>query len=145
MLFMLISMQKINFIITSFLRYCREIAKFLFWVIWACLATHTENDSGTLKKPLTFISRQKINFILHVFLEILQRYCKPVFGVLWGCLAMHIQSYTISLQKIFVFICRQKISFTPMLFLEILQDMQTYFEYFGACLVTHTKNDSINF
>ena len=28
-------------LLNSFLRYCKEIANLLFWVIWACLATHT--------------------------------------------------------------------------------------------------------
>ena len=27
--------------LTSFVRYCREIANLLFWVLWACLATNT--------------------------------------------------------------------------------------------------------
>ena len=27
--------------LTSFLRYCKEIANLLFWVIWACLVTDT--------------------------------------------------------------------------------------------------------
>ena len=40
--FMLICMQKKSTLsLTSFLRYCKEIANLLFWVIWACLATHT--------------------------------------------------------------------------------------------------------
>ena len=42
------------------------------------MATHTQNDSSNLKKPLTFICRQKTNFILHVFLDILQRCYKLV-------------------------------------------------------------------
>ena len=62
----------------SFLRYCKEIANLLFWLIWACLATPTWNDTITFMKPSTFISMEKINFNLHVFLDILQKYFKPV-------------------------------------------------------------------
>ena len=70
--------------LTSFLRYCKEIANLLFWVIWGWLATHTENDSISFRKPFTFICGQKINFILHVFLYMFQRYyCKlAVFNIL---------------------------------------------------------------
>ena len=38
---MLIFMQKMNSSLTFFLRHCKEIANLLFWVIWACLSTHT--------------------------------------------------------------------------------------------------------
>ena len=69
---MLICMQKRQLHSTSFLRYFKEIANLLFWVIWACLDTHN------LKEPFMFIYRLKIGFILHVFLEILQGYYKLV-------------------------------------------------------------------
>ena len=62
----------------SFLRYCKEIKNLLFWIIWTCLVTHTQNKSINLKKPMIFIGRQKINFIVHFLLEILQRYCELV-------------------------------------------------------------------
>ena len=50
--------------LTSFLIYCKEIANLLFWVFWVCLATHNQNDSINLKKPLKFICWQKN--ILHL-------------------------------------------------------------------------------
>ena len=34
-----INVQKIT--LNSFLRYCKEIANLLFWVLWECLVTHT--------------------------------------------------------------------------------------------------------
>ena len=40
--FMITCVQKIKTsLLNSFLSYCKEIANLLFWVIWACLATHT--------------------------------------------------------------------------------------------------------
>ena len=64
-----------------FSKYCKEMADLLFWVIWACLATHILNDSINLRKSSMFICKLKINFILPVFLEILEGYCKlAIFG-----------------------------------------------------------------
>ena len=49
----------------------------LFWVLWACLVTLTQNDSITLMKISMFICMQKINFIIHFFLTKLhfKEYC----------------------------------------------------------------------
>ena len=38
--------------LTSFLRYCKDIANLLLWVIWECLIMPTSNDSITLKETL---------------------------------------------------------------------------------------------
>ena len=46
---------------TFSLRYCKDIANWLFWVLWACLATYTQSDTINLKKTFMFICRQKIN------------------------------------------------------------------------------------
>ena len=43
----------------------------LFWVLWACLVTLTQNDSITLQKTSMFIFMQKIKFIIQLFLTIL--------------------------------------------------------------------------
>ena len=72
---MLICMQKNQLHCTSFLRYFKKIANLLFWVIWACLNTHTQYQ---YERTFMFIYRLKIGFILHVFLEILQGYYKLV-------------------------------------------------------------------
>ena len=78
--FMLIWMQKINFVIRFFLKILQRNSKL---VILGNLGMpgHTHlNNSINLKKPLTFIFRPKINFITPSFLEILQRYANFYFG-----------------------------------------------------------------
>ena len=72
--FMLNCTQKVNFVIHSLLRYCREISNFLFCVIWACLALHMKNGSINLKKRLTIISREKSTPSFRFCL----RYCKDI-------------------------------------------------------------------
>ena len=89
---------------TSFLRYCREIANFLFWVIWACLATHIKNDSITLKKRLTIISREKSTPSFTFSLKYCKDIIKLLSWVLWACLVMHTQSDTINLKNFCVYL-----------------------------------------
>ena len=43
-------MQKMNFIPQVFLEALQKYANFLFWVLWACLTMHTQNDSITRRK-----------------------------------------------------------------------------------------------
>ena len=80
---------------TFSLKYCKDIIKLLFWVLWACLAMHTQSDTVNLRKIFVFICRLKINFIAHAFLEILQRYAN-LFKILWACLAKHNQNDSIN-------------------------------------------------
>ena len=54
-----------------FLEILHRYANFLFWVLWACLDTHTQNGNINLYKTLKFLCMPKINFIIHFFLEIL--------------------------------------------------------------------------
>ena len=68
--FWVICRSKINFIIHAFVEILKRYAK-LFWLLWACLVTLTQNDSITLQKILMFICIQKINFIIHFVLTIL--------------------------------------------------------------------------
>ena len=101
--------------LTSFLRYCKEIANLLFWEIWACLATHTQND-GIIWRNRWHSSTGKKSTSSFMFSL---RYCKDIGNllcVIWACLATHTQSGTITLQKTFVFICRQKNHFHPSCF-----------------------------
>ena len=133
---MLIYMQESTSFLSS-LRYCNEIANLLLWVIWACLATQTYNNSMNLKKPFIFIFRQKINFILNVFLEILQSCWFGYFGHAWLCTP---KSNTINLQKTFLLIYRQKINFIFHIFMEILQrNLNFLFRVPWVCLAMHTK------
>ena len=50
-----------------------DIAKILqtsfFWVLWACLATHTKLDTMNLYKTFACINKVIMNIISHVFLE----------------------------------------------------------------------------
>ena len=78
----LIAGKKSTLSFTFSLRYWKNIAKFLFWIFWEYLATHTQNDDINLQKTSIFIYRQKINFITQIFLEISQRYANFLFWVL---------------------------------------------------------------
>ena len=55
----------------AFLEILQRYANFLFWVLWACLVAHTQNDSINLYKTSMFICMPKINFVIHFLLEIL--------------------------------------------------------------------------
>ena len=84
--------KKLTSSLTPFLIHCKEIPNLLFRVIWACLATHTQNDSINLKKPLMSIYKQKKNSSVTFSL----RYCKDMvnlFWILWACLATNTQRY----------------------------------------------------
>ena len=62
---------KINFILHAIMKMLHRYVN-LFWVLWACLVTLTQNDGITLQKTsMMFICMQKINFIIHFFLMIL--------------------------------------------------------------------------
>ena len=52
--------KKLTSSFTFSLRYYKDIANLLFWVLWACLAMHTHSDTINLKKNFTFINKQKI-------------------------------------------------------------------------------------
>ena len=65
------SLKILSFSKQQFFRYCKDIANFLFWVLWACLAMTSKSDGISLQKTLMFIFIQKIKFIPHLFLKIL--------------------------------------------------------------------------
>ena len=85
-----------SFTFSFTLTYCKDIVNLLFWVLWAFLVTHTQNDTVILQKTFIFICRQKVNFIPHTFMEILQRYAN-LFWLLSACLVTHTQNDSISL------------------------------------------------
>ena len=37
--------KKLTSSFTLFLRYCKDIVNLWFWVLWVCLAMHTQNDT----------------------------------------------------------------------------------------------------
>ena len=61
---------KINFILHAIMKMLHRYVN-LFWVLWACLVTLTQNDSITSQKTSMFIFMQKIKFIIQLFLTIL--------------------------------------------------------------------------
>ena len=63
------------------LRYWKDIANLLFWVLWAHLATNTRNDNQFIENFHVYL-RKENQFITHIFLEILQRYANFLFQVL---------------------------------------------------------------
>ena len=109
---MFINKQKINFILHVALAYSKDIVNLLFWVLWACLAAHTQSDA--------IIFREKINFIAHAFMEILQK-CANLFWIFWACLVTLTQIGSINLLKTAIIICMQKTNFIIHFFFKILQ------------------------
>ena len=53
----------------AFLEILEGHANCLFWVLWACLVAHTQNDSINLSKTSLFIYMPKLNFIMYFFFE----------------------------------------------------------------------------
>ena len=70
-----LSCQKVNFVPHVFLdilqRYIYIYINFLFWALWECMATKTQNDSINMQKSLMSIYMPKINFTIHFFFGIL--------------------------------------------------------------------------
>ena len=131
--------KKLTSSLTPFLIHCKEIPNLLFRVIWACLATHTQNDSINLKKPLMSIYKQKKKLICHVFLEILQRYGKLVLDTLGMPCYQHPEILSTCTNLSCLSTCKISTSY-PMLFWRYWKYMQTYFGFWvlWACLVIYT-------
>ena len=60
-IFIFICRQKINFIPHALPKILQKYANFLFCVLWACLVTHTQNNTN-LQNTSMFICKPKINF-----------------------------------------------------------------------------------
>ena len=75
---MFIGMQKNKLqLLTSFLRYCKDIANLLFWELWECLAIPIKMILSICSNLSCLSACQKINFITQFF-KILQRSSKLV-------------------------------------------------------------------
>ena len=109
---MFIYRQKSTLSFTFALTYCKDIANLLLWVLWACLATHTQSDNINLWKTFVLICRQNINFNLQSYANLFQ--------VLWQCLTNHTQNGSIIMQKTSMVICMAKINFIIHFFFQIL-------------------------
>ena len=92
---MFICRQKINLFFAYWnlsLRYWKDIANLLFWVLWACLAMQTQSDNIKLNSFGVYLQEN----IPHVLLEILQRYANS-FWILWASLVMQTQNDSMNL------------------------------------------------
>ena len=65
--------------LTSFLRYCKDMANLIFCEFWECLAISIKSYSINLSQAFMLVYMQKINFTTHFFLKILQRNSKNCF------------------------------------------------------------------
>ena len=80
------------------LRYCKDIVNWLFLVLIACLAMHTQSDA------INFVCLPAKNQLLpHVFMGIFQR--SNLFWVFWACLVTLTQNDGITSQKTSMFFC----------------------------------------
>ena len=78
------------------LRYCKDIVNWLFLVLIACLAMHTQSDT------INFVCLPAKNQLLpHVFMGIFQR--SNLFWVFWACLVTLTQNDGITSQKTSMF------------------------------------------
>ena len=139
----LFSCKKSTSSLTSFLKYCREIANLLFWVIWACLAQITQLIASKFEEAFDIYLQAKNQlYSSHFPSDIGKILQNLLFWVPWACLATHTQSDTIHLQqKTFLFKDKKRTS-SPMLVWIYCKDIQTfYFGYFGhAWLCTPNIN-----
>ena len=78
--------KKSTSFLTSCLRYCQEIANFLFCEVWKCLTISIKTIVLICRKPSCSSACKKISFIIPVFCKILQRNSKLVIS---GNLSMH--------------------------------------------------------
>ena len=103
------------------LRYCKDIANLLFFVLWAYLATKTQKDSISFQKTFVFICRQKASFIPPRFsgdtAKILELLILGAFGVPSH---EHPNIDAISLYKTSMYNCMPKINLLIHFFLGIL-------------------------
>ena len=93
-----------------------------------------------------FVCKQKINFHLHVFLEILQRYCNLV---ILSTLDMveypHPKRYYQIVENFCVYLLLKNQFHFPCFSGDIAKMCKYLIWVLWACLVTHIKNDIINF
>ena len=81
------------------LRYCKDIVNWLFLVLIACLAVHTQSD--TINFWVYLLAKNQL--FPHVFMGILQR--SNLFWVFWACLVTLTQNDGITSQKTLMFFC----------------------------------------
>ena len=102
--------KKSTSFLTSFLRYCKDIANLLFSELWECLTIPIKIKVSIYQKPYSY-RHEKINFITHFFLKTLQKNSK-----FFGLGDLDTSGYThkmiVSIWRNFLaFICKIKLNF----------------------------------
>ena len=130
---MLVYIQKINIITHFFLRYGKEIVNLLFWIVWACLWSHTSKMIVSIRRNLSCLSTGKKWTYFFYF---------GYFGHAWLRTPKMILS---TCRKLLCLSAGKKINFIPHVFMEILQRYGNFlFWVLWACLDRYIQNDSIN-
>ena len=86
---MFICTPKLTPSLTSFLRYCKDIANLLFWELQECLIIPIKSHSINLQETFMLICMQKINIFTHfsvAYPEILGEYCFYLKSLVLGSL-----------------------------------------------------------
>ena len=149
-LLMFICRQNINSSFMFFCRCCKDIANLLFWVLWACLATHTQSDTINLQKTQS-TQNKKFVYLCHIFVNMrgiklifclqlntkvylqaknqlhppcvsddIGKICELIFGTLGMSGYAHPKYDCINLQETSMFICMPKMNLIIDFLLEIL-------------------------
>ena len=127
--------------LTSFLRYCKDIANLLFWELWEYLTISIKIIVSIWSKLSCLSACKKSTASLTTFLRCCREIANLLFWVTWACLATHTYNDSINLKRPSMFISKQKISFILHVFLDILQRYCKPVVW--ACLAMHTQNDTI--
>ena len=110
------SCNKWNISLASFLKYCQDIANFLFWLLWAWLCP-SKLIKPAFRKVWCLSTSKKSTSSLPSFL----RYCNDITNLLFLVyLRKANKRGSINLQETLMIIYIQKINFIPLSFLEIL-------------------------
>ena len=145
---MFICMQKRTPFLTPFLRYCKNIANLLLWVLWECLIMPINIDritlqetlvSKVLKSTLMFICMQKSTSSLISCL----RYCKDIpnllFWELWKYFTIPIKTIVLTCRKPSCSsACKKSTSSLTSFARHCKEIANLLFWVIGACLATHT-------
>ena len=137
--------KKLMSSLTSFLRYCEDIANLLFQELWECLSISIKSYIINLQHNFMLIYMLKINFITHFSLKILQKNSKLVILGKLGMSGHTHLNYTINWKKPWTFICRQKTNFILHVFLEILQRYCKLVILVTLGMSGRTQSGTINF
>ena len=128
-----------------FLRYCKDFANLLFWVIWAGLAMPTRINYITSWNIFIFICMQKMNFISTFFFEILQRYYKLPIGYFGHVWLWPVKTRILPCRKFWCLSSCKKSYLSLIFFLKYYRDIANLvFWVLWECLVAPTKGNSTN-